>query len=63
LSVLGIARRLLKTWVHELNSSSEAQPFDMAIAAQFMRDEMRIMPALVGRERFRPASATRRPER
>jgi hypothetical protein len=27
------------------------------------RDEMRIMPALVGRERFRPASATRRPDR
>jgi hypothetical protein len=27
------------------------------------RDEMRIMPALVGQERFRPASATRRPDR
>jgi hypothetical protein len=27
------------------------------------RDEMRITPALVGRERFRPASATRRPDR
>jgi hypothetical protein len=27
------------------------------------RDEMRIMPALVGRERFRPASATHLPDR